>query len=1063
MIVKDDFPDPLWIVDAFILGPKKVQEYADVPDDVSFEDFVGALTEFVFDDAQADPISALFDERLAKDDQLFIAASFLRLVGHKQRSLSKSVKIEAFKLFDRAYGTSLYDLEDLSVEDQNFIKQNSLESMPGQVEQQLESAINAMSSLRGVEAHREQFFKALNSTIGKAIVAPFLPNDLIIPSRLQELFKSALAVTEAALPDVVDTYDDATETIQIYKAEANRQAGWYTRVILERICDQLLAAMEYTFGNMDAAKPASLSALPDEKRYPLHEADLETDLRLNVMNSGPGTALDIRIDVEDAEGVEPLSGSLGLGQLSPAGRGERLVQIPVRIGENDGDLSEAELLLEISWSNADGTRNSVGDVYCFGAQSSSINWERYKWENPYDLEPVEGEHELVGRQRALGKLFAMVRAQTVGNSIIYGQRRVGKTSIAKTLLNRLQQAHDLDTIGVYLDAGQFVASSAEETVHHLGVRIAKRIQLQRPELSDLYIPECRGTLAPLNDFLSAIARQLPGVRIVLVLDEFDDIPISLYRRGELANAFFLSLRSISGSSHVGFILVGGQNIDHILSCQGQALNKFSSIEVTYFDRTHQWDDFADLVRQPARGILEFSDSALESLFDETSGHPFFTKWICQTVFSRAVERRDAHVTNREVGAAINESLESVGTQQFQHFWEDGIFEEGAKREEISILRRNILLGLSRAISYDQQAADLQEIREGMGNHDVSKSDIGRELDEFVSRRVLSEKDGHYSTRLPFFGRWLRDSGPTDIVTTFRDQVGITKAREEEERLRVRANELQRLTERWSIYRGREITPDDVRAWLEQFENVREKRLMYELLRGVEFFSAARIRESFRNAYSMAIRSATSDLGGEIEGREFLVSFLGPFGKSGAFYARLFADENRIYNAKVVERTELISRMGSAQSPRVVIFVDDFVGTGDQARDFFGNLDREFGDHFRRDGGRGYLLVIAGVQGSIKGVVSFLRDRNMNISVHACNPLGPEDKAFSESRSLFSSKNDRLHAKAIAENYGRELVSDAPLGYGDCELLVVFDQKCPNNSLPILWSDNGGWKPLFPRH
>lgn len=39
----------------------------------------------------------------------------------------------------------------------------------------------------------------------------------------------------------------------------------------------------------------------------------------------------------------------------------------------------------------------------------------------------------------------------------------------------------------------------------------------------------------------------------------------------------------------------------------------------------------------------------------------------------------------------------------------------------------------------------------------------------------------------------------------------------------------------------------------------------------------------------------------------------------------------------------------------------------------------------------------------------------------------------------------------------------PFGFKNCGLAIVLYTNCPNNSLPIIWSENGGWHPLFKRH
>jgi hypothetical protein len=39
----------------------------------------------------------------------------------------------------------------------------------------------------------------------------------------------------------------------------------------------------------------------------------------------------------------------------------------------------------------------------------------------------------------------------------------------------------------------------------------------------------------------------------------------------------------------------------------------------------------------------------------------------------------------------------------------------------------------------------------------------------------------------------------------------------------------------------------------------------------------------------------------------------------------------------------------------------------------------------------------------------------------------------------------------------------PFGYRNCGLAIALYTNCPNNSLPIIWSENGGWRPLFRRN
>ena len=87
---------------------------------------------------------------------------------------------------------------------------------------------------------------------------------------------------------------------------------------------------------------------------------------------------------------------------------------------------------------------------------------------------------------------------------------------------------------------------------------------------------------------------------------------------------------------------------------------------------------------------------------------------------------------------------------------------------------------------------------------------------------------------------------------------------------------------------------------------------------------------------------------------------------------------------------------------------------------------------------------------------------ISVTVHICDPLDEHDKAFSEASRSFPEQTSRLRAKDVAYEYGVRLLPDAPLGYGDTQAIVVFENKIPNNCPPILWKTTKSWTPLFAR-
>jgi hypothetical protein len=79
-----------------------------------------------------------------------------------------------------------------------------------------------------------------------------------------------------------------------------------------------------------------------------------------------------------------------------------------------------------------------------------------------------------------------------------------------------------------------------------------------------------------------------------------------------------------------------------------------------------------------------------------------------------------------------------------------------------------------------------------------------------------------------------------------------------------------------------------------------------------------------------------------------------------------------------------------------------------------------------------------------------------------------DKIFGNPPAMFVSQSQIEQKKEIAKRYGdtkflfKGRTRNHGLGYKDSEALLAFPYMPPNNTLPIIWSANGGWYPLLPR-
>ena len=122
-----------------------------------------------------------------------------------------------------------------------------------------------------------------------------------------------------------------------------------------------------------------------------------------------------------------------------------------------------------------------------------------------------------------------------------------------------------------------------------------------------------------------------------------------------------------------------------MSIHGKHLNFFNEHRIDYFDKEH-FNQFKELVTKPVSGYIEITDEAIEEIYNKTEGNPYFTNFICKEMLNTAIEKKDSHITDKEMRDAINKAISKAETHIFFFFCEDGIREFNDKQEEISYKR-----------------------------------------------------------------------------------------------------------------------------------------------------------------------------------------------------------------------------------------------------------------------------------------------------------------------------------------------------------------------------------------
>ncbi len=703
------------------------------------------------------------------------------------------------------------------------------------------------------------------------------------------------------------------------------------------------------------------------------------------------------------------------------------------------------------------------------AQDSNVDWEAIEYIQPYSIEIARGK-EFVGRQDLVRKILGKLLGNSVQSSYITGQKRVGKSSLAQAVIDKAQEGKN-NLNFIYKECGDYSHSRGEDTVNSLGVQLSDELSQFLPSDIAYTQPNFIGSLAPLTILLGLLDKHIPDDKFIIVLDEFDEINHDLYRYGSLAETFFLNLRTISGKRNIAFILVGGEKMPYVMSSQGDKLNKFSGVFLDTFNQETEWKDYEDLIRGHSPQGIQWHDSAVRSIYEETDGHPYFTKLLCATLLEKSISDRDAEITRDEVMKCLPSIIDQLESNVFSHFWKDGIQGSYEDAEVKQLKRCHLLIGYTRVLR-NSLPLNTDNISKKVSKLHLNDSEVQILLRDFCVRKIMNEENGEYHIRVGIFERWLVDKGLNILIT---DQLGDKLLEEQnykEDAAYVRPVEIQNLIQHWPTYQGRQITTEDIRAWLDQEESHVNQRLLFKLLLNLRFPKDEETREKFKEIHDkikmdfpLIIQKKKSD-----RRKDIIVTYVDGQGKSGSHHSALYCHESGISTTCNIEigniSKDIKSRHKQGNGIKGMVVVDDFIGTGKSLSSNLGKFIVNNEEVLKKyDIPIRVVVLFSTINGE-----EYVRSQMLNMAIKdidlvVCETLDKRHIAFSNELGFWENSDEKEQAKALCIKYGTRLSRKSPLGFQDEGLLITFTRNCPNNTLPVLHAEkagNEGWKPLFTR-
>ncbi|HET89138.1 MAG TPA: tetratricopeptide repeat protein [Chloroflexi bacterium] len=379
--------------------------------------------------------------------------------------------------------------------------------------------------------------------------------------------------------------------------------------------------------------------------------------------------------------------------------------------------------------------------------------------NPYVAgASVRGKQGFFGRQDTLDWVAHGLCNPVTNSLVLFGQRRIGKTSLLLHLCRTLP-AHGLTPI--YFDLQDQAARSLGQVLSDMADVIVERVGVEPPDPS---LFDDRGLFFG-RTFLPQVCTMLEDRRPVFLLDEFDvldeAVEADLASTAAIHTLIRFLRRVMMNDPRPAFVFTMGRRIDD-LGLDFTATFKASLVrEIWVLDR----ESAEAMVRQAeVNKTLRFSDQAVDRILSLTRCHPYLTQLFCQHIWAQAYAGDSA--TLPQVGVAqVEASLPAVlemADQALAWLW-DGL----------SLAEKIFAAGLA-GVSEEGQTVSEELGLQTLADHATRLCTRGVELmapRDLVRRRVLDlVEERKYRFTVELFRRWVRQHKPLGTVKEELDRI-----------------------------------------------------------------------------------------------------------------------------------------------------------------------------------------------------------------------------------------------------------------------------------------------------
>ncbi|WP_406859544.1 tetratricopeptide repeat protein [Streptomyces sp. HUAS MG47] len=532
-----------------------------------------------------------------------------------------------------------------------------------------------------------------------------------------------------------------------------------TRISLEFLVpplENLESALTAHFRDVQrAAEPTDLDVEPVLSAYTPNAASL-IHVQLSVTNlPRRSPAVDVRLRVLDNDDdYEPVAAPI---PVAPSLRDEQtetctvpLVLTPRTIGEKVATLRYC-----LEFTLRSDQRLTTEPRTLSLRLSAAPDWEPIQ--DPFaEGAPVQNERMFFGRDRLIERLAETLRGADAKCVVIYGQKRVGKSSVLHHLQKALEPpllAAKLSLLDIATDLNHAsllyrIASAFHHRLEDLEDAGYPPLDLERPvlrEFTDSGSPHLH-----FDAYLTDIQRHMRRSeahrdwRMVLLLDEFT-VLYSAIERGALPREFMKSWKALLESRMFSSVVVGNDLMPRFLKMFPNEFQVARQEPVSYLDE----NSAQALITEPialADGGNRYRGDSVQRIIALTARSPYYIQLLCSRLVQHMNAERQPLIGPADVDAvasSLTSGEQALLQEQFDNLLTPGDADVSELSDDVvlTVLKRG-LSGHRRDLHIDGRKA--RELSEGP-----------RVLEDLLRRDVIErESADRYRIKVGLFAEWL---------------------------------------------------------------------------------------------------------------------------------------------------------------------------------------------------------------------------------------------------------------------------------------------------------------------